>query len=152
LELSMRQTLHLLNSSDVQNKINASPRLRRLFQEVKDDAAIVEELFFLTLSRAPTEEEKNRVLAYVSGNNPEALARAEAEKKTAEETLAKVKGELDKATADYDAAEKAANANLAEANQKINAAKAPRSGAQKQQALQDLLWAILNTKEFLFNH
>ncbi len=28
LELSMRQTLHLLNSSDVQNKINASPRLR----------------------------------------------------------------------------------------------------------------------------
>ena len=63
-----------------------------------------------------------------------------------------MKGELDKATADYDAAEKAANANLAEANQKINAAKAPRSGAQKQQALQDLLWAILNTKEVLFNH
>jgi len=93
LELSMRQTLHILNSSDVQNKINASPYLRRLMQQQKEDAKIVEEVFLRTLSRFPSDEEKKKVT-------------------------------------DYMAAQKSA----------------------RTQAIQDLLWAVFNTKEFLFNH
>jgi len=100
LELSMRQTLHLLNSSDVQNKINGSPRLQQLLKDQKSDEEIAEELFCVALSRPPTEQEKASVVAYFSGEG-----KAEA------------------------------------------AQKPPRN-----QAVQDLLWALLNTKEFLFNH
>jgi hypothetical protein len=92
LELSMRQTLHLLNSSDVQNKINASPRLRRFLAEKKSDPEIGEEIYLSTLSRFPNDEEKKNVTDYV-GNHQ-----------------------------------------------------------NRPQAIQDLVWAIFNTKEFLFNH
>ena len=67
MSMSMRQTLHLLNSSDVQNKINASPRLRQMMQDVPEDPKIIEELFYITLSRPPTEAEKAGVLGYFSG-------------------------------------------------------------------------------------
>lgn len=93
LELSMRQTLHLLNSGDVQNKINASPRLRRFFTEKKSDAEIVEEIYLSTLARFPTDEEKEKVLQYVV-----------------------------------------------------------RDPKQRTRSVQDVVWALLNTKEFLFNH
>ena len=93
LELSMRQTLHLLNSSDVQNKINASPRLRRFFTEKKSDAEIIEEIYLSTLSRFPNDEDKQKVTDYIAKH------------------------------------EKA-----------------------RTQVIQDLLWAVFNTKEFLFNH
>lgn len=201
LKLSMRQTLHLLNSSDVQNKINGSPKLRQLISEVKEDPKVIEEIYLATLSRMPTEEEKQGIRAYMSGEgqSSEALVQAQAEKKAAEEALAKAKEELDGATAAYDAAEKAAKeaeaaaaaktddkAALAEAQKSAaekrtaaNAAKANRdklagtekaaaaklAGADKKlasataalkprrdQAIQDLVWAVLNTKEFLFIH
>ncbi len=93
LELSMRQTLHLLNSSDVQNKINASPRLRQLMTEMPDDERVIEELFLITVSRFPTPQEKAKILSYLESLKP-----------------------------------------------------------RRDQALQDLLWALLNTKEFVFNH
>jgi len=115
LELSMRQTLHLLNSSDVQNKINASPRLRQLITEVPEDPKVIEELYLATLSRTPTEAELGRLLAYLSGEGkplPEAVV---AEKRTADETSAKAKAEVTAATTAYDTAEKAAQAALAAA-------------------------------------
>ena len=61
----------------------------------------------------------------------------EAAKKAADEVLAKVDGELERARAEYQAAEQAAKAALK-----------PR----RDQAIQDLLWALFNTKEFVFNH
>ncbi len=93
LELSMRQTLHLLNSGDVQNKINASLRLRRFFTEKKSDAEMVEEIYLSTLARFPTDEEKEKVLQYVA-----------------------------------------------------------RDPKQRTRSVQDVVWALFNTKEFLFNH
>ncbi|MHC4399228.1 MAG: DUF1549 domain-containing protein, partial [Planctomycetota bacterium] len=99
LELSMRQTLHLLNSSDVQNKINGSPRLRDLMQQVKDDAKIVEEVYLSTLSRFPAEDEKKGILGYFSGEGKSVSADVLAAKKAAEEALDKVKGEREKANA-----------------------------------------------------
>ncbi len=187
LELSMRQTLHLLNSSDVQNKINASPRLRRLFYtDKKTDSEIIEELYLCTVSRLPTDADKKQVTDYLSGAGkplPEAL---QAEHKAATEGLAKINGELTAADTEHqsteqaakaaetaaapDAADKrklaneakakrdklaadqtAANAGLAAANRKIDAAKTALK-PRRDQAFQDLLWALLNTKEFLFNH
>lgn len=93
LELSMRQTLHLLNSGDVQNKINASPRLQQFFKEKKSDPEIIEEVYLSTLARFPNDEEKQKVQQYLT-----------------------------------------------------------RDPKLRTQAVQDLVWAVLNTKEFLFNH
>jgi len=186
LELSMRQTLHLLNSSDVQNKINASPRLRRFYTDKKTDEEIIEELYLLTLSRFPTEQEVKNVTDYLSGAGKPIPEAVQAGHKAAAEALAKVKGELQKANAEYEAAEKAAKeaeaagakdaadkrklandakakrgklaadektaiAKLAEATRKVDAAKAALK-PRRDQAFQDLLWSLLNTKKFLFNH
>jgi hypothetical protein len=92
LELSARQTLHLLNSGDVQTKITGSPRLQRLLKE-KQDPEIVEEIYLSALGRLPSDEEKQNLLKYLS-----------------------------------------------------------RDPKQRTQSVQDLVWAVLNTKEFLFNH
>jgi len=186
LELSMRQTLHLLNSSDVQNKINGSPRMRRFFTEQKTDPEIIEELYLSTLSRLPTEQEVKNMTDYLSGAGKPIPENVQAEHKAAEDALAKVKGELEKANAEYEAAEKTAkdaeaagakdaadkrklandakanrdklvadektaNTKLAEAVRKVDAAKAALK-PRRDQAFQDLLWALLNTKKFLFNH
>jgi len=183
LELSMRQTLHLLNSSDVQNKINASPRLGRMMQEIKEDQKIIEELYLSTVSRFPTEEESKRISDYLSGAGKAAPAEVLAGKKAAEEALAGIKKKLEMANTEYRAAEKAvreakkgdvektremanqvkarrdrlvrdeqaAGTRLADAVRKLNAARAALR-PRRDLALRDLLWALLNTKEFVFNH
>jgi len=186
LELSMRQTLHLLNSSDVQNKINASPRMRRFFIEKKTDPEIINELYLSTLSRFPTEQESEKISDYMSGAGKPLPEQVQAEHKAALEALATVKADREKADAEYEVAEKAAkeaetagapdapqkrklageakarrdklvadenaaNNKLAEANRKVGAAKAALK-PRRDQAFQDLLWALFNTKEFVFNH
>ena len=186
LELSMRQTLHLLNSSDVQNKINASPRLRRLFTEKKSDEEIIEELYLCMLARYPKEAERKRILDYLSGAGKPLPEDVQAQLKAAEAAAARAKAELDRAAAEYEEAEKAAKAakaagakdapdkrkhadelkarreelaaqqkaaqaKLAEAKRKVEAARA-KLKPRRDQAFQDLMWALFNTKEFLFNH
>jgi hypothetical protein len=198
LELYLRQTLHMLNSSDVQNKVTTSPRLARFAKELTEESKIVEELYLATVSRPPTEEETSKVAAYMSDAvkgvpesvtdsqkaAAEALAKARAEParakaeheaaqktaKEAEAAIAKAKDAVVKTAATKTAAEKrklvadakarrdkapaaekAANARLVEANKRLDAARAA-ARQSKDQAFQDLLWALLNTKEFVFNH
>jgi hypothetical protein len=196
---SMEQSLYLVNSDEFQAKVVNSPRMRRILEQKKSDAEIIEELYFATLARAPTEKENQRVLEYVLGESKAAAEQANAGRKAAEEALAKVKGDLAKATADHEAAEraakeaeakaaskdkpaeeqkkaateaaaqrqaanqaktkrdqlageeKAAAARLAEANKKIDAVNAAHQ-QQRVPALQDVLWTLLNVKEFVCNH
>ncbi|MBI4906661.1 MAG: DUF1553 domain-containing protein [Acidobacteria bacterium] len=89
--LTLRQTLYLLNSDQLESKLTNSPRLKRLL--ATKDADIVEDVYLSTLSRLPSDEERRRLLDYL------------ARKKTT-----------------------------------------------RAQAIQDAAWAILNTKEFVFNH
>jgi len=105
---SMEQSLYLVNSDEFQAKVVNSPRMRRILEQKKSDAEIVEELYFATLARAPTEKENQRVLEYVLGASKPAIQQANAGRKAAEEALAKVKGDLAKAMADHEAAERAA--------------------------------------------
>lgn len=91
LDTSMRQALHLINSSHLEGKIVGSPRIKRLLKAGKSDTEIVEEIYLAALSRPPTGDEKQKLVAYI------------AKKKKA-----------------------------------------------RTQAIQDVLWAVLNAKEFLF--
>ena len=64
-DVSLRQALHLIDSSQVVNKADNSPRLRRLLESKKTDAEIVDEIYLATLSRLPRADEKQKVLAYL---------------------------------------------------------------------------------------
>jgi hypothetical protein len=90
---NIAQAMHLLNGDTLSKKIaDAGGRVERLAKGKTEPAAVIEELYLVTLSRPPTPPET-----------------AQAERWLAD----------------------AAN---------------PREGAQ------DLLWALLNSREFLFNH
>jgi len=92
-EANLAQALHLLNSSEVQNKIvNANGRIASMLKAKKADTEILEELYLLAFGRMPRAEERQQVLEYVA------------------------------------------------------------SSGDRKTAFEDVLWAILNTKEFLFNH
>ena len=91
--ISIRQVLHLLNSSEIESKITSGTRLNGLITAGKTDSDIIDELYLAALSRFPTDRERQTAIAYLVSH------------KTA-----------------------------------------------RSQALQDILWAILNTKEFIFDH
>ncbi len=94
-EANLAQSLHLLNSSEVQGKISSGSGRAALLAAEKDrtDEARVQELYRWVYSRNPDPEEMKIAMAH--------LAKHEQNKKTAWE---------------------------------------------------DIIWALLNTKEFLFNH
>jgi len=90
---SVRQALHLLNSNHIQGKVAAGKRLPSLFKSGKTDPELVEELFLLTLTRVPSQEEKKATLDHIKNHK-----------------------------------------------------------GGRTRAFQDLFWALINTKEFIFNH
>jgi len=90
---TLSQVLLLANSEEMENKIAAGDgRVAKLFKDKKPPADAIEELYLASLSRPPTDAEKNKTLSYLDQQ------------------------------------------------------------ANKQQGLEDVLWALLNSKEFMFNH
>jgi hypothetical protein len=61
---SAAQRLHLLNSTHVQRKIEASPKFQYLIRNAKNPQALVTGLYLMILSRFPTAEELKIVGAY----------------------------------------------------------------------------------------
>ena len=64
-DLVPAQWLYMLNSSNIQLKLERGPKLRALFTSRKKPDRIVEELFLTILSRFPTPEESRTVAEYV---------------------------------------------------------------------------------------
>jgi hypothetical protein len=90
---TLSQVLLLANSDETENKIGAGDgRVAKLVKDKKPPADAIEELYLASLSRPPTDAEKNKTLGYLDHQ------------------------------------------------------------ANKQQGLEDVLWALLNSKEFMFNH
>lgn len=103
-DANLAQSLHLLNSRKIQEKVS-DPRGRAV--RLANDSSLtdedrIRELYLWTLSRLPEEPEMEFALGYIR-----------------------------KRTRESDAA---------------------ASQSRLQEAYQDTLWALLNTKEFLFNH
>ena len=94
-EANLAQSLHLLNSSEVQGKLSdGNGRARQLAADAKrSDAEKINELYLWVFSRPPMDKEKQVALAHIQKHEK-----------------------------------------------------------QKVIAYEDILWALLNTKEFLFNH
>jgi len=90
---TLSQVLLLANSEEMENRIAAGDgRVAKLVKDKKAPAEAIEELYLASLSRPPTDAEKNKTLSYLDQQ------------------------------------------------------------ANKQQGLEDVLWALLNSKEFMFNH
>jgi hypothetical protein len=92
LEPTLSQSLHLLNGSTVEPKIQQGNVVGRMLAEKKTPAQVIEHLYIRCLSRTPRPEEMQKLLAIVDAS------------------------------------------------------------PNKQQALEDVFWALLNSREFMFNH
>jgi hypothetical protein len=94
-EANLSQTLHLLNSDDINGKLTPdNGRAAKLAGDSRSEAEKVKELYRLALAREPTDQEKGECLAFL-------------DKRKATGTL--------------------------------------------RQGFEDLIWTLINTKEFLFN-
>src|SRR5437773_587125 len=104
-DASLDQSLHLLNSKDVQDKLTSTNGCAALLAKdtQREDAARVRELYSTVYSRQPDTKELELALNYL-GKKPKAQD-----------------GKTD-----------------------------PKP--DKQQGYEDIIWALINTKEFLFNH
>ena len=67
--VSVFQTLHLLNSSHIRNKIVNGPRLRKLMQSCPGSKERVDQLYMEILSRVPTPEEKKIAVDYIASSD-----------------------------------------------------------------------------------
>jgi len=111
MEASLSQSLHLLNSKDIQTRLSAdSGRAAKWASEPGEDAARVVELYRLALGRDPSEDELRTTAGYFSRKLAAARQDGEAAEIDADRTRV------------------------------------------RREAWEDVIWALLNTKEFLFNH
>ncbi len=67
--VSVFQTLHLLNSSHIQNKIMKGPRLRKLMTSAPESKDRVNLLYLEILSRVPSPEEQKIAMDYISSSD-----------------------------------------------------------------------------------
>jgi hypothetical protein len=59
------QSLHMLNSSHIQQKLDQGPKLKAIIESGRKPEEIVEDLYLTILSRPPTYDELNTVAEYV---------------------------------------------------------------------------------------
>jgi hypothetical protein len=95
MEPNLSQALHLLNGDSVHQRINQGKIVPKLLEEKKTPAEIIEQLYLTTLSRPPTQGERDYLLEGVAKETEPAKVR---------------------------------------------------------EVLEDVFWALLNSKEFIFNH
>lgn len=69
------QQLHMLNSGHIQEKLTKGPKLRELTLARKKPEQIIDDLYLTILSRHPTGEEIETVMAYGQIATPQALPR-----------------------------------------------------------------------------
>lgn len=93
-EPSISQALHLLNSPEISHKLHHHDgTVKRLVDTISTDDALIEELYLLTMSRFPTDNERQLTRQHLAENRE-----------------------------------------------------------SRRTAAEDIVWALMNTKEFLYNH
>ena len=98
MEPNLSQALHLLNGDAVHNRVRNGKVVQKLLKEKGSPEGVIDALYYRCLSRAPTDAEKQKLMAEFEANKDD----------------------------------KDDNERIA--------------------ILEDIFWAILNSKEFIFNH
>ena len=132
-DANLAQSLHLLNSKGIQDKLTAEGGRAAVLakeQEAADEAKI-RQLYERAFSRAPEAREMQVALDYIKRKREKA--------KIAAEEAAK-------------AAELAAKENKEGEPEKKEGEQPQPPGDPDKEAFEDIVWALINTKEFLFNH
>ena len=144
-EGTIPQALMLLNGGLVNSSVRPIPgtALAEVMGMSGGDEAKIEALYLRTLSRKPTPTEIKKWVAFV--NTPREMVNegpAPMPNRRADQAAMRVanKGGGKKGNTGYDP--------LARATGRLRVADA----SPKEQAYEDLFWALLNSSEFLFNH
>jgi hypothetical protein len=119
---NLSQALHLLNGSTVEKKISEGDLIGKRLKEKRPVEEIVEELYVRCFSREPTESETKAILDIVSAEKD--------------------------GTAGKDGKSEKEGAGEKEGG----GGKKGKDGKDAKRLLEDLFWALLNSREFLFNH
>lgn len=72
--ITATQRLHLLNSTQVQRKIEQGPKLQTLLRSRKGPREIVNDIYLTVLSRSPTDEERAIIADYAKAKDPRSAA------------------------------------------------------------------------------
>ena len=128
-DANLAQSLHLLNSKGIQDKLSSgSGRAAGMVKRADvDTEAKIRQLYERAFSREPEQRELKVALDYIDRKREQARVAAEQAAKVAA-TPEEKEGE------------------------KKEEEKPPAPPNPEQEAFEDILWALINTKEFLFNH
>ena len=128
-EPSMAQVLHIMNGGTLNNKLAAADnRLGKLLAAKTPSDKLVDEAYLTALSRYPTAVEKKSIVAVLADADAKDSQLATRLEQTFRETLSREP--------------------TAEERKRLLGAAA---GVEKRQAVEDLFWSILSSKEFLFH-
>ena len=128
-EPSMVQVLHIMNGGTLNNKLSAADnRLSQLLAAKTPSNKLVDEAYLTALSRYPTAVEKKSILAILADADAKDSQLATRLEQTFRETLSREPTDEER-------------------KRLLGAA----AGVEKRQAVEDLFWSILSSKEFLFH-
>lgn len=131
------QWRHMLNSSQVQRKIEQGPGLRSIYESKDGRREVLERLYLTILSRFPTEKEIETTEAYFA--EIESLPDAPPSSKADFKRYAK------------DAAQGGDKAS-AKAAAKAEYAARQAAGQKRRDGWVDITWSLINSSEFLYRH
>jgi Protein of unknown function (DUF1549)/Protein of unknown function (DUF1553) len=159
-EANLSQALHLVNGDTITSKIAQSPLIAKWIADKKTPEEIIEELYVRTLGRKPNATESKKLAEIVKREttDPKRIAAiAEMQSvndptyKRAVERLESLK--KDRAPLKKDSKEAIAlDRQIANFEQNVASARKRFEATATQTIYGDILWGLLNSTEFTFNH
>jgi hypothetical protein len=145
MDPALPQKLFLIADPVLAQKLASPNRLSALLASKKTDIEILEELVLATLSRYPTENEKKGFIAYRDSKLGDP---SKAEVKEEVQPEKPVKGQPVVKPVKGQPAVKPVKAQPAVKPGKVQ----PVVQSARRDVFVDTLWALINTREFIFNH